>query len=115
MNGLLQKILNSKKIHLTFSEKNFVKESYEVLSIFEPNIDKIFYEKFVTAVNNSNDKFTAKKVFLDYIYTLRYPVSYHKIKNLSKYKLGLTTELDETKLTLPEQEIKNIKIILNQI
>lgn len=115
MSKLLCKILSSKKIHLTFTEKNFVKESLDILSIFEPKIDEIFYQKFIEAINVSKNEFDAGKKFLEYIYFLRYPISYPKIKNLKKYKVGLTTDFDETKLNLSEQETKNIQTLLNKI
>ncbi|MCS7151469.1 MAG: hypothetical protein NZ928_03675 [Endomicrobia bacterium] len=113
--NLLEKILNSNKIHFTFSEKNFIKESFDILSIFLPDIGKFFYEKFVKATKNSKSKFEAKNKFIDEVLMLRYPVSYTKIKKLKKYKIGLTLEFDENKLNLAEKDVKFIKNVVNKI
>jgi hypothetical protein len=120
---ILQKIFNSEKIHLTASEKNFVKETFELLSIFSDKISDIILQKFEEILNLSKNKFDAGKNFFDFIYHIRYPISYKKIEQLKKYKkrygfdFSWNLEFDEEKICegLQKETLEEIKKIINTL
>ena len=120
---ILQKIFNSEKIHITSSEKNFIKETFEILSIFSDKLSDLILQKFEEILNLSKNKFDAGKNFFDFIYYIRYPVSYKKILQLKKYKkkygfeFSWNFEFDEEKLCndLPKETLKEIKKIINTL
>ncbi|MFN3551460.1 MAG: hypothetical protein ACK4WJ_06615, partial [Endomicrobiia bacterium] len=101
--NILEKILNSEKIHLTQSEKIFIKETFEILSIFSDKIEKIFWHKYNEVINYKNNKFDAGKKFFLSIQNLRYPVSFNKIQKIKKFlthkKVGFSNlEFNENEL-----------------
>ncbi len=66
-----------KEVHLTVTEQNFVKESIEVLSIFDQRIE----EKINEIISSlPKDKHIRSIIFLEKIFCLRYPVLYHEMK-----------------------------------
>lgn len=115
----LEKLLNSPEIHLTHSQKNFIKETYELLSIFSKQLELIVEKKFKESVTLESNKFKAGEKFFEYISQLRYPISFpklqklKKIKNLKNYLSNLTFEFDEN--LLPKKLQKELKGILNEL
>ena len=111
----LEEIFNSEKIYLTFSEKEFVKETIKILKVFFHKIESVVYKKFKKITSISDDKFKNKKEFLDFIHSLRYPISWQKIKVLKKInnKIPLNLEFDEQKIF--EKEIIEIKKTINTL
>jgi len=111
----IEEIFNSDKIHLTFSEKKFVKETTKILKIFFNKTEEVIYKKFKKIIANSNDKIKNKTEFLDFIYSLRYPISWQKIKELKKInnKIPFNLEFDEQKFF--KHNIEEIKKIINKI
>ncbi len=115
----ITEILTSQQLHLTLSQKNFIKETYEILSIFYPDIVKIIKQKFHEIKTKQKNKYLAGEEFFEFIQNLRYPISFQKIKKikkipeLKKYINIITLELDEDKF--PEELRNNLKEILNQL
>ncbi len=117
--NILEKILNSNEIHLTQSEKNFVKETFDILSIFSDEVEKIFLQKYNEAVCSKN-KFEAEKKFFNSIQQLRYPVSFNKIQKIKKFlthkKVGFSNlEFNETELFGNHKNYSEIKGILTKL
>ncbi|MCS7231408.1 MAG: hypothetical protein RMJ67_04650 [Elusimicrobiota bacterium] len=113
--NFLSTIFNSDKIHLTHSQKNFIKETYEILSIFRKDINKIIKEKFKSAMLYSNNKFKNGKIFFEEIYKLRYPITYKKLTQLRKFKIfSLEIDINQTNI-YSEKEISEIKNILTTL
>ncbi len=112
----LEEIFNSDKIHLTFSEKEFVKETIKILKVFFHKIESVVYKKFKKITSISDDKFKNKKEFLDFIHSLRYPISWQKIKAIKKInnKVPLHLEFDEQKF-FNKDALQKIEPILNNI
>lgn len=110
---MIEDILNSDKIHLTFSQKNFIKETYEILSIFKRDIYEVFKEKLKKAVSYSTNKFKNGEMFFKQIYELRYPITSKKLKQLKKFKIH---SLEVSTKELPQKNIINkIKSILTNL
>ncbi len=115
----LEKLINSPKVHLTHSQKNFIKETYELLSIFNQQLYTIFEQEFKKITSIENNKFKAGEKFFEYVQQMRYPISFlklqklKKIKNLKKYISNLTFEFNEE--LLPEELQKELKEILNKL
>lgn len=110
-NKILHLIFSSDKIHLTQSQKNFIKETYEILSIFDKNVDKLFLQNFNQITETAKNKFHAGNFFYKNIYKLRYPVSWQKLAKLKKFK-KYNFEFDEKSLS---ENLSEIDIILNQL
>jgi len=111
----IKEIFTSDKIHLTFSEKEFVKETIKILKIFFHKADDIVYKKFKKIVSTSDDKIKNKKEFLEFIYTLRYPISWQKLKEIKKInnKIPFNLEFDEQKFF--ETNLDEVRNIINKI
>jgi len=112
----LNEILNSEKIHLTFSEKEFVKETVKILKTFFHKTEDVIYKKFNQIVSTSNDKIKNKTEFLDFLYSFRYPISWQKIKVIKKInnKVPLHLEFDEQKF-FNKDILQKVEPILNNI
>lgn len=110
-NKVLQQILSSEKIHLTQTQKNFVKETFIILSIFADDIEQLVLQKFNEIIKTTKNKFDAGKVFYNTMCQLRYPVSYEKLIRLKKIKKQ-TFEFDESSL---QQFYPEIISIVNKI
>lgn len=112
---MIYDILNSDKIHLTTSQKNFIKETYELLSIFKKDVYKIFKEKLNRAISSSDNKFKSGEIFFKQIYELRYPITSTKLKLLKKFKIhSLEISTKEIK-SLNNKNIADIKDILTRL
>lgn len=117
---LLLKIFESNKIHLTVSQKRFIEQSYEILSIFLPEIGHVISRRYEEIINSEKNRYIAGKKFFDYINELRYPVTTHKIIQLKNFlkqnkirKNVNTLEFDELTLNISNQLLSRIRNILN--
>lgn len=118
-NQILEEILNSSKAHFTHSHKSFIKETYELLSIFNKQLCIIFEQEFKKITAIEDNKFKVGEKFFEYVQQLRYPISFPKLKKLKKingfkkYLPNLTLEFDEN--ILPKELQKELKEILNKL
>ncbi|MEN3013575.1 MAG: hypothetical protein ABDH23_03035 [Endomicrobiia bacterium] len=85
--NILSEIFNSEKLHLTHSQKIFIKETYEILSIFKKEVDKIFKYNFETSILSSKDRIKNGELFFRKTYQLRYPITSKKLNQLKKFKI----------------------------
>lgn len=99
------------EIHLTFSQKKFIKETIEILSIFYPKVNNLIKEKLTEIKKLKKDKFQKGKIFFSYIFSLRYPILSKKLEILKNYKIPWDLEFDEDNFPF-KQEIKKI---INQL
>lgn len=99
------------EIHLTFSQKRFVKETIEILSIFCPEVDNLVKEKLAEIKELNKDKFQKGEIFFSYIFSLRYPILSKKLEILKNYKIPWDLEFDEDNSPFKEE----IKDIINQL
>lgn len=99
------------KIHLTFSQKRFIKETIEILSIFSSNIHILIKEKLAEIKKLNKDKFYKGALFFSYIFSLRYPVLSKKLGILKNYKIPPNLEFDEDGFPFKDE----IKKIINQL
>lgn len=99
------------EIHLTFSQKRFIKETIEILSIFYPEVKNLIKEKLKGIKKLNKDKFQKGEIFFSYIFSLRYPILNKKLEILKNYKIPWDLEFDEDNFPF-KQEIKNI---INQL
>jgi len=113
--GLLHEIFSSARLHLTFSQKEFVKETIKILNIFCPKIEELILKKFNKIVSSSNDKNITTKLFLDFIYSLRYPISWKKIKELKKMDKSAPLDLEFDEEVFFKTDLQKIKSIINEI
>ncbi|MEO0097021.1 MAG: hypothetical protein ABIK78_02870 [candidate division WOR-3 bacterium] len=98
-------------IHLTFSQKRFIKETIEVLSIFYPEIESLIKEKLAAIKKLDKNRFRKGEIFFSFIFSLRYPILSRKLAILKNYKIPQDLEFDEDNFPFRE-EIKNI---INQL
>lgn len=101
----------NEEIYLTFSERKFIKETIEILSIFEPGIDNLIKEKLAEIKKLNKDKFRRGKIFFSFIFSLRYPILSKKLEALRSYKVPWNLEFDEGDFFLEEEAKK----IINQL
>lgn len=106
----LQKIFLN--LHLTFSQKKFVEESYKILKIFNKNIEKIFAQKLKQSTSFSQNRTQAGEFLFKEIYKIRYPITSKKLEILKKKGIKISNlEFDEKKLKINS----SVKKILNSI
>lgn len=97
-------------IYLTFSQKRFIEETIETLSIFSPEVKNLIAEKLSEIRKLPKDKFYKGKIFFSFIFSLRYPILSKKLEILKNYKIPWHLEFDEDDLGLNVE----IKRIINQ-
>jgi len=113
---VLHVIFLSPHIHLTFSQKEFVKETIKILNIFCPKIEKIILEKFNKIISPPKNKDVNTRLFLDFIYSLRYPISWEKIKKLKKINKSIpSSNLEFDEKDFFKKDLRKIKSIMNEI
>ncbi|MCS7249637.1 MAG: hypothetical protein N2323_07155 [candidate division WOR-3 bacterium] len=98
-------------IYLTFSQRKFIKETIEILSIFCPEVKTLIKEKIKEIKKLDKNKFQKGEIFFSYIFSLRYPVLNKKLAALKNYKVPWNLEFDEDNYSFKD-EIKNI---INQL
>lgn len=117
--NVLTTILNSEKIHLTQSEKNFIKETFEILSIFSEETEKIFLQKYNEIINSKKNKFVCGKEFFVFAQKLRYPISFDKIQQIKKFfahkKLSISNLEFNEEILDTQQNLQKIKKILTKL
>lgn len=111
---MIDDILNSDKIHLTVSQKNFIKETYEILSIFKENVYEIFKKKLKETSTFSTDKVRNGEAFFEQVYELRYPITSKKLKQLKKFKI-YSLEIATSEIKSSQKDIQKIKNILTNL
>lgn len=99
-------------LHLTYSQKKFIEESYKILQIFNENIDEIFKQKLKQSIYFSKNKVQSGEFFFKEVLKIRYPITSKKIEILRKKGIKLNNlEFDEKKLNIKF----SLKEILNSI
>ncbi|MEO0120732.1 MAG: hypothetical protein ABIK40_05665 [candidate division WOR-3 bacterium] len=99
------------ELHLTFSQKRFIKETIEILSIFYPEIESLIKERLAEIKKLDKNRFQKGEIFFSFIFSLRYPVLSKKLAILKNYKIPWDLEFDEDEFPFKEE----IKKIINQL
>ncbi len=99
------------ELHLTFSQKRFIKETIEILKIFYPEIENLIESKLTEIKKLDNNRYEKGKIFFTYIFSLRYPILSKKLPILKNYKIPFNLEFDEEEFPFKDE----IRDIINQL